>query len=74
MNGLQILNRGEMQNIMAGNGSDPGEGGQECNCLYCYDGLGQIMTTYPVTVGECNFNPNIACQTYNWDSGNFGLC
>ncbi len=61
-----VLGRSEMRKIMAGSG------GQQCNCLYCHDGLGVFQTYY---VSNCDYDPTIACQSLGgYSHGNYGLC
>jgi len=69
---MKILSRSEMKNILGGSDPTVEPIGQQCNCIYCYDGIDQAMQTYPVS--NCTYDPNIFCQSRLWDSGNYGLC
>ena len=66
LNNGQVLGREEMKQLMAGSG------GQECNCLYCFNDSGVFKT---FDVSDCSHNPVIECQFLGgFTTGNYGLC
>ncbi len=72
MNTIQIMNRNEMKQIMAGD--DHNCSGNECtNCLICWndDGSDAVEITYELTTED----PDMACRRNGpYSSGSWGQC